>query len=337
VNISRWVKILGEAGGYALSRAITARRPRILMYHRFSRQPENGHVSAEEFEWQVRYIARHLNPVTVSQIASSLYGGHKLPRNSVAITVDDGYQDFYSIAWPILKKYGVPATFYVTTGFVSGDLWLWPDQLRYLLTKAPQSQATFDLGLFHIQTPLSADDFESEFWRVNQILLMADDADKLQCLASMARTWQVELPKRPPEAFRAVTWDQLKEMQAEGLEVGGHTVTHPSLARVSSEQARNEILGCGKMLEKMLGNVTRSFCYPNGTPDDFVGEQVQFVRDAGFSCAVVAFADDGEHRQRYAMRRHSSSSDQFQFLKAVSGIELLGMKFRGHHLETRYE
>ena len=105
MNISRWVKIVGEAGGYALSRAITARRPRILMYHRFSRLPERGYVSVEEFEWQVRYIARHLNPVTVSQIASSLYGSHELPRNSVAITVDDGYQDFYSIAWPILKKY----------------------------------------------------------------------------------------------------------------------------------------------------------------------------------------------------------------------------------------
>lgn len=337
MNLSKWVRIAGAFGGYSLSRALTGAHPRILMYHRFSRLPESGGVSAEEFEWQVRYIAQHFNPVTVSQIASSLYGSQKLPRNSVAITVDDGYQDFYSIAWPILKKYGVPATFYVTTGFVDDAIWLWPDQLRYLLEKSPKSQAKYDFRLFVIETPISTRDFEGEFWRINQILLKADNSEKLECLAGLARAWKVELPKRAPEPFHSVTWAQLNEMQSEGLEVGGHTVTHPSLARVTSSQAGKEILGCSKALARNLGPATRSFCYPNGTPDDFVGEQVALVREAGFSGAVVAFADGREHAQQYAMRRHSSSSDRFQFLKAVNGIELLGMKFRKHGLETPYE
>lgn len=337
MNISQWVKIAGEYGGYALAREITGAHPRILMYHRFSRLPKKGYVGADEFEWQVRYIAEHFNPVTVSEIASSLYGTQKLPRKSIAITVDDGYRDFYSIAWPILRKYGVPATFYVTTGFVNGELWLWPDQLRYLLEKAPGAQGRHDFGLFSIETPIMADDFEGEFWRINQILLKADNSEKLECLAALAQGWEVELPGCAPGRFQSVSWAQLKEMQSEGLEVGGHTVTHPSLGRVSGDQASKEILGCAEALTQNLGGAPRSFCYPNGTPDDFVGDQVQFVREAGFSCAVVAFADSREHIQRYAMRRHSSSSDQFQFLKAAAGIELLGMKFRKHALETPYE
>jgi hypothetical protein len=68
-----------------------------------------------------------------------------------------------------------------------------------------------------------------------------------------------------------------------------------------------------------------------------VGEQVPLVQEANFSCAVVAFADRNEHSQRYAMRRHSSSSDEFQFLKAVNGVELLGLKVRGTSRATPYE
>lgn len=337
MNASRLIKLAGTFGGYAMARAITANRPRILMYHRFSETSAPGSVSVDQFERQVRYISKYFNPVTVSRIAMALHEGEALARNSIAITVDDGYEDFYSIAWPVLKKYRVPATFYVTTGFVSGDLWLWPDQLRYLLERSPESGNRFDFGLFKVQTPVKAGEFEQVFWRINQTLLRAGNAEKLRCLAAMARAWQVELPKGPPAACRAVTWQQLEEMQAEGLEVGGHTVTHPSLARVSLAEARNEILGCCEALEQNLGKAVRSFCYPNGTPDDFVGGQVEVIREAGFSCAAVAFADSGEHRQRYAMRRHASSSDQFQFLKAVSGIELLGLKWRKALRETPYE
>tara|TARA_B100001105_G_scaffold251842_1_gene242338 strand:+ start:2962 stop:3975 length:1014 start_codon:yes stop_codon:yes gene_type:complete len=337
VNASRLVKLAGKFGGYAMARAITAGHPRILMYHRFSKVPAPGHVGAGEFEQQVRYISRHYNPVTVSRIALALYEGESLPRNSIAITVDDGYEDFFSIAWPILKKYKVPATFYVTTGFVNGDLWLWPDQLRYLLEQSPEIENRFNFGLFNVQTPVKAAEFEQVFWRINQIMLKADNTEKLQCLDAMASAWQVELPDEPPKDYKAVTWVQLRQMQTEGLEVGGHTATHPSLARVSMAEARNEILGCCEALNQNLGMTLRSFCYPNGTPDDFVGEQVELIQEAGFSCAAVAFADSREHRQRYAMRRHASSSDQFQFLKAVSGIELLGLKWRKAAKETPYE
>ncbi|MDL0429709.1 polysaccharide deacetylase family protein [Marinobacter sp. TBZ242] len=335
--VSSTVRKLGPLGGYAFARQLCRKQPRLLMYHRFSSFPVAGYVSADEFEWQVSYIAKHFTPVTVSDIALSLYEGENLPTNNIAITVDDGYEDFYSIAWPILRKYRVPATFYVTTGFVNGDLWLWPDQLRYLLERSPKVENTFDFGLFSVETPLQGTALEDTFWRINQILLKADNEKKLQCLAAMSRAWQLDLPACPPDDCRAVTWAHLKEMQAQGLEVGGHTVTHPSLARVNMAEARSEIFGCYEALENNLGQAVRSFCYPNGTPDDFVGEQVELISEAGFSCATVAFADSREQRQRYAMRRHASSSDRFQFLKAVSGIELLGMIWRKETQETPYE
>ncbi|RCW72192.1 polysaccharide deacetylase [Marinobacter nauticus] len=336
MKISRLVKLAGECGGYRFARFLTARNPRILMYHRFSKEPKPGYVDAKAFEWQVRHIAQHYNATTVSGLAEEIFSRGVASKNSIAITVDDGYRDFYNVAWPILKKYGVPATFYVTTGFVSGDLWLWPDQLRYLLERSPSTPGTYDLGLLKVQTPILEADFESEYWRINQLMLRAENSAKLDCLRAMENAWSIMLPLRPPKEFEAVTWQELQEMQQSGVEVGGHTVTHPSLARVSLMEAESEIVGSSEDLEKHLGKGIRSFCYPNGTPDDFVGEQVEAVKKAGFMCAAVAFSDCQEHGQRYAMRRHSVSADQFQFLKAVSGVELLGLKWRGRVLETPY-
>lgn len=337
MNISPLVRFAGSFGGYQLSRLMTAKHPRILMYHRFSRNVEPGHLDAAMFEWQVQHIAKNYIPVTVSELAEELYVKQRRPRNRIAITIDDGYEDFYEIAWPILKKYSVPATFYVTTGFVSGDIWLWPDQLRFLLAHSPDSVGRHDFNIARIDTPIPNEKFESEYWRLNQLMLQADNADKILCLNEMAAAWDIDLPNIPPKEYRAVTWDQLQEMQSEGLEVGGHTVSHPSLARVSMEEAKSEILGCAEILRQKLGGSPRSFCYPNGTVDDFVGGQVSFIKDAGFSCAAVAFADCQGHAQRYAMRRHTGSPDRFQFLKSISGVELLGMQLRHRLVETCYD
>lgn len=337
MNISGLVKLAGRFGGYSLARMLTSRQPRILMYHRFSHQEKEGCVSAATFDSQVRYLVRHFNLVTVSDIASGLYEGSNLPLNSLAISVDDGYQDFYNVAWPILRKYGVPATFYVATGFVNKDLWLWPDQLRHLLHHAPKQPGEHSFDLFRIATPLTKEKASDEFSRIVQILLEAENEQKYKVLADMSSRWAVLIPLRAPEEYSAITWAQLKEMQSEGLEVGGHTVTHPSLARVSLSDARQEIQGAADAINQNLGEGIRSFCYPNGTPEDFVGQQVPLVQEAEFSCAVVAFADKNGHTQRFAMRRHASSSDQFQFLKAVNGVELLGFKARGLNRDTPYE
>jgi peptidoglycan/xylan/chitin deacetylase (PgdA/CDA1 family) len=337
MNFSPLVRVLGKWGGYRLARRLTAEQPRILMYHRFVAEPGSGAVSARSFEKQVAHIAQHYRPMTVSEMIRCCFEGEKLPRHAIAITVDDGYRDFYDIAWPILRRYGVPATFYVTVGFVEGRLWLWPDQLTWILSHAPESATPFVAGKISVWPPSGPDNQRIVFQRLVSHLLNIPDQEKHFFLQSLARHWQVCVPEQAPDWALAASWEQLAEMQSEGLEVGGHTVTHPSLSQVSFEQAREEIMGTRDSLAAHLGNARRSFCYPNGTLSDFVGSQVQLIREAGFTGAVVAFADRQGQSQRYAMRRHSSAENPFQFYKAVSGVEYLAHRFRNTRAETAYD
>lgn len=99
----------------------------ILCYHRFGPRPNTTTVTPQAFEAQMRYLAQNgYTVVPMAKLIDFLDGKIALPKKSVVITIDDGYKSTYEIAWPILKKYGFPATVYLYTDFVgAGDALTW--------------------------------------------------------------------------------------------------------------------------------------------------------------------------------------------------------------------
>lgn len=321
---SQLVRILGPLGLYTLARIVTRNQPRILMYHRFSELPKPGHVSREVFESQVRHIAHHYNPVSMTDLVKGLRGETPLKPNSIAITVDDGYYDFYTIAYPILKKYQVPATVFVTTKFVDGGFWLWPDKISYALNSLSEIREEIQLGSQRLSPGVLTPSYKQQVWQaIVGYLLTRPESDKQEWINNFAAKQALTIPDAPIDNYRAVTWDQLREMEEKGIEVGGHTVTHPSLGRVGSEQLKAEVVGCKKALDQQLALRERQFCYPNGQLQDFSEEAKTVVSESGFRSAVVAFHDSKRLADIYELRRYSSSEDQFQFMKSVAGLELL--------------
>lgn len=326
---SRMVRQCAPWGGYALARQLCRRQPRILMFHRFSDPPVRGWTSPEYFAAQVRHIRDRYQPMTLASLIEHYDRTGTMPDHAVVITVDDGYRDFYDLAFPILRQYGVPATLYATSGFVDQRLWLWPDKVTWLLQHCDALTETLQLGELQLP-PLTLDEpRRRSLWKqLIAHLLSLPDSEKHQQIARLYQAFDMTLPEQAPAGFEAMTWDQLSEVQEAGIEVGGHTRTHPSLGQVSHQQAREEIQGCLSDLNHHLGEQPRTFCYPNGQPDDFNGTLQPLVAQAGFLAAVTAFPDALGIRPRYAMRRHVSGDDMFQFHKSVSGLEYLGHRLR---------
>lgn len=326
--VSKTVRKLGPLGGYALARRLSRYQPRILMYHRFS-DPNGCVVDVDWFEAQVKHIKHYYQPFSLIGLLQYFDRFQRMPEHAVVITVDDGYRDFYDLAFPVLRKYGVPATLFVTTGFVSERLWLWPDKVTWLLKNATELKVATKVG--PIQLPAFAEGklLYRTCWQplIDHGLSIPDDA-KHQFIDDLARVLGLELPNRIPEEFASVSWDQLGELQAGGIEVGGHTVTHPTLGQVTNLQAREEIFGCRDELVEHLGDTPRTFCYPNGQPTDFQDFLFPLVKEAGFEGAVTAFPDARGVQDRFAMRRHGCGRGEFQFRKAVSGVEYLGHRLR---------
>ncbi len=322
---SKFIRGAGSLGLYRFASLLTKSQPRILVYHRFSVKPKHGYCTAKNFEAQLQYIARNYNVVSMTDLATNYYDKKKMTKNTIALTVDDGYDDFYKIAYPLLKKYKLPATLYVTTGFIEGHLWLWPDKISYILKNAPLQRPSFkyknvvDLPAVNDESKKTGD------WQylIDQLLSVSDDI-KHDIIFQLAKAWEVDLPDHAPDEYKSSTEQHLLEMSENNIEIGGHTVTHPSLGKVSMEQASIEITESKKYLDNLLGGKLRSFCYPNGTENDYTPEIKELTKNAGYSCAVTAFSDNQGTNHRYAIRRHGAGDDMFQFCKAVSGVEYLG-------------
>jgi len=119
-------------GGFQLMRYFRKNDPIILMYHRILNDEFINGLAQQEFERQMAYIHKNFNVVSIGDLLQNIKNNTAKPY-SIALTFDDGHYDFYTNAWPILKKYNVPASLYITTGFVDGTTWLWPDLLKYIL------------------------------------------------------------------------------------------------------------------------------------------------------------------------------------------------------------
>lgn len=317
---------------YDLARVLTRRSPRILMYHRFSENPRPGYVSAQAFEHQLVYLQKKYHLVSMTELVRGLRGDTPLNPNTIALTVDDGYADFYEVAFPILKRMGLPATIFVTTRFADGNFWLWPDIISYVLSNASSLIEDVQAGDLAVRAGLLSLCDRSDLWLpIVSYLLTLPDAEKHRWIQRFARSAQVDIPQSPPMEYGAASWTQLHEMQRHGIEIGGHTATHPSLGRVTLAQLKAEVAECKNALDRNLGERERQFCYPNGQPQDLNEDVKAAVREGGFASSVVAFYDRNALNDLYELRRYSASEDNFQFLKAINGIELLASRLLDSH------
>jgi peptidoglycan/xylan/chitin deacetylase (PgdA/CDA1 family) len=304
-----------------LLRYPSRRVARILVYHRFGDNSRS--VTPEGFERQLRFLREHCTVVHLSQLVAALRGDAPLPQNAAVITVDDGYADFYDIAFPLLCRYEIPCTFFVTTNFIGNRAWLWPDKVAWMLAQCDDFP---DLVVANRAITGGAKNSAPRLRMEIVALLQRIDFAELESeLRKLAMQLDLAVPERPVTGYEACSWDQLRVMEASGfVEVGGHTRNHAILSSLDPRQLSNEIDGCLEDLSVHLGDRPRSFCYPNGKPGDYNGVARDAVAKAGFICACTAFYDDKHLNDRYALRRFSSSEDFAQFYKAASGLQYWG-------------
>ena len=315
------IKLFSIFGAFYFIKFLTRKRPKLLMYHSFSIDYSKYSINIDEFDWQVSEIKKNFIPITLLELSELIKSNKEIPNNTIVLTIDDGYDSFYKLAYPILKKYDVPATFFVTTGFINGDLWLWPDKIKWILRKNNTNKQSITLNN---QTFLLSKNWKKSWRTINDYCLTVDENVKQSMIVSLADQLKINIPINPPEQYKASKWKELQEMQDWGIEIGGHTISHPSLTKVTYEQSRVEIRQCLADLNKNLGVKKRTFCYPNGLPEDYDEEIKNIVKQEGFIDAVTAFNDYHNINIPYAWRRFIVDNNKLNFKKTIYGLDDLG-------------
>jgi peptidoglycan/xylan/chitin deacetylase (PgdA/CDA1 family) len=305
-----------------VARAITGRRARVLMYHRFGEPGSDRRIDMESFEQHVRYIRRNFRPRRLEDLVTRLREGQPLEERTVVITVDDGYQDFAEYAYPILERYEVPATVYVVSEFASQRLWLWFDALDFLTHEAAVGRYELAVGDRTVSAELASPADRRALWlSLADYCIRLSAPERMVAIGEFQRQLGVSLPSRPTTEYAAMSWDQVRRLDAGLVEIGAHTRTHPILSQCPVEQQRTEVADCKRAIEAQLGREVRAFCYPNGMPEDFTSTTVDIVRESGFTNAVMACGGIlGNRPDLYRLERVGAPIDLRLFRNCIDGL-----------------
>lgn len=320
---SELVRYIFDRGGDYVAKLLTHNYPRVLMYHRFSdNDGDVDRLSSSSFLEQVNYLTDSFELVSIDEVTANLKQRPKKPR--VCITVDDGYKDFYDVAYPILKKYDIPATFYITTDFVDGKIWFWYDRIRWCLEQCSLDDAR-ELVIKHFWNNYTQFSSKDEIWAyiISKMLSLAPISIE-QKISCFSETLRLDIPKHAPDKYKAVSWSQVKEMSSNGITIGAHTLSHYSLGPMRREEVVSQIKGSKDRIEEMLGVEVRHFCFPNGQPSDIPVDYCSIFGELGFHSSVVAFYDRKGIHDPFAIRRHGVGSDFYAFKKTACGVDRVG-------------
>ncbi|MEZ5515401.1 MAG: polysaccharide deacetylase family protein [Steroidobacteraceae bacterium] len=275
--------------------------PRLLIfaYHRIVAEPDDmlhGEVTAAAFDGQVEWLSKHAAILALPDAIERWRSG-SLPPRAACITFDDGYASNFDLALPILQRWRAVATFYIATGFLDGGR-MWNDTIIEAVRRTDCEEfdlTTHGAGRFTlgISRPALAG-------RLLDTLRRLPYAQREQCVAAIAAQSGVVLPDD-----LMMSSEQVRQLGRLGMDLGGHTETHPILARLAAADALAEIQRGRAKLFDIVGSEPRTFAYPNGIPDqDYCVEHVDMVRTSGFEAAVTtAFGGVSADDDRFQLPR----------------------------------
>ena len=270
-------------------------REMILLYHRIARSesdPWSLCVTPEHFAEHVD-VLRKYSTIRLTDIQSA---GRMFGRSgySVAITFDDGYADNFYQAAPLLDRYGMPATFFIVTGYVETDREFWWDELEKIVfqTTVPPTNiefnvlgSTYSFDVGSMSSPLAL------YLSLYDFLQPLSHELRLGLMDQLLERSKQSISVRPP--YQVMTRDEIRQLAGNPLfAIGAHTVTHPRLSTQSIPVQKTEMLDSKKWLEELVGNPIISFSYPYGGKVHYTEETLQIVRATGFKYACT---NDGRY------------------------------------------
>jgi peptidoglycan/xylan/chitin deacetylase (PgdA/CDA1 family) len=311
------MKILGEnklqRALIRLQKKLASSKGLILMYHRVAEleiDPWSLSVTPSHFAEHLEVLQKHYHPLSLPQLVEALRE-NKLPDRAVVVTFDDGYADNFYNAKPLLEKYNIPATFFISTGSIGQNREFWWDELERLLLQPRKLPEKLSLNIdgkiyqwnLDQATNYTEQDYQRDrtckaweakpgsrlffYYSIWQILRPLLEKERQRILDEILE-WSVAEPT-PRATHRSLLPKELSALaEGELVEIGAHTVTHPFLSVQSTALQRDEIKQSKIDLEEMLHRPVSSFSYPFG---DRSAETIEIVKNCGFNCTCSTDQD----------------------------------------------
>jgi peptidoglycan/xylan/chitin deacetylase (PgdA/CDA1 family) len=273
------------AAGRIARRLVAGGRANILCYHGF--RPDFPYLELfappDIFGRQLHYLARTHTVTTLSELVARLRRGEPFVRDTVVVTIDDGYRDNHEVLLPLVRKLRVPVTIFVTTGCLDTQRPTFVAAAMLCVDQTTRPELDFSglgLGQLRAETP---GEKEHVIRQLNVLFKQLKLPERVRLLETV-----VEVTGVGPQVLDGLmlTWEQARELSSAGVEFGAHTVTHPVLRNLTDDEAAYEITESVRRVRQELGLEQIPFAYPYGGRQEVDERIIALCATLGPSAAV---------------------------------------------------
>ena len=287
----------------------------VLVYHRIVNPEEEiipvqdgMYVTPDVFEMHLHYLKKQYNLISVEEVITNLKNRESF-NNNCHITFDDGWKDNYINAFPLLKKYKIPATVFLSSDFIGTTKWFWPEKVLYLLMKAKRQESKIDVNIETkevLRLFYQALVYQEE--RINAVVDFLKNKPIETIESVIADLKKLTGINTLPHRRQLLDWKEVLEMVESSITLGSHTETHAILTHPDNEdEIRREIAGSKDKIEAKTGKLVKSFCFPNGSSTT---ELMEMVKKYGYECAFGGEKGTLGHRDNlYNLKRVGIHND----------------------------
>jgi peptidoglycan/xylan/chitin deacetylase (PgdA/CDA1 family) len=269
----------------------------ILLYHGVTDSKSFGienyhskHIPVSDFKKQMKFLSEKCNVLSMDEVVHHYVSKEPFPAKAVAVTFDDGFENNYLKAAPILSEFGIKTTFYITSGIVDSEKMFWVDELEDCINLSPHR---------FIQVHLNEPHYFDISTRNKKIEAL--EAVKTYCKSvtvsqkdNIVQQIKFETGVHPSVEnavnYRKITLRQLREMYSDSLfTIGGHSFRHNILSKFDNqEEMKADIVSSIAQLETMLRTSIKHYAYPEGQPDHFNSSVISELKSNGIVCCPTA-------------------------------------------------
>ena len=329
--VLRVANLIGETGCY---RYLSPEAVPVFMLHRIYDGEETipGATSVEVLRSFLTYLEEHnYRVLTVDELYDILSRDIGISPKTVVFTVDDGFWDQYELAAAVFDEFGYPLNYFVISDLLDGRLWPWDVQITYAFTQSTLERVKLNLP--------SGESYSVELTRDSPRIAARKLRDGLKygpqsylyewIKAELYSSLNVRFPDDVPSDFRAMSWDDARELKNRGHGIYPHTCTHRILSSLTVQERRREISDSQKRVEQELGNRPSVFAYPTGRPTDYGQTDVDFLTQCGFKLAFTTVPDYVQRGQKLLeLPRFSMPENLVVFQQIVNRFEAFKTRLR---------
>ncbi|MDH3972742.1 MAG: polysaccharide deacetylase family protein [Deltaproteobacteria bacterium] len=271
----------------------------IVMYHsvveKLPQLYDWCYVDAESFRRQVSYLKNNFEVIPLSRVPGRLRSG-RTGRPLAVITFDDGYQNNFDVAFPILREEGLPATIFLTTGLINTDDTLWVCRLHEAFSNTEAREVRWEGKIFPIGGQDEKVELIAQMKNKFKTMPIAEIRPLLKAVVHQLG-YDLSQPVAHDSLYGMLDFQSINVMRRSGLiDFGAHTMAHEILSCLPPEEQEKEIKGSLNTVSEITGKKCTLFAYPNGAGEDYNDETIEILRQCGIEVSLTTIEEmiDGD-------------------------------------------